>query len=1227
MQFKRIELFGFKSFADKTSLDFAEGISAILGPNGCGKSNIVDAVKWVLGEQSAKTLRGAEMADLIFSGSEQRRPLGFAEASLYFDNSDGLLPTDYNEVCVTRRLYRTGESEYLLNRQRCRLRDVRELFLDTGIGTSAYSVIEQGKVEALLAARPQDRRQVFEEAAGISRYKARRKESLARLERTRNYLDRVTDIVEEVEKRIRSLARQAQSARRFERLSEELGRLRAEIYTLRSRLESERLERIRSRSEEMESLRRSEELRAAGLATAITALQGEELDLEAGLSNAQGRLQALRQELAAMETEQARLSERQSALEHEAAGSDERARAFRARQAELVGERAALEAHRLEMSAQAERLAKEAGAAQEALASVEGSISALEASLNDSRAAWTAVTLEQNALASARARLESENKSLWERRESPAERSDGLQREATKSAAEATGLKARSRELALAEGRLQQELSASRQASEEAREREARRVQECAGLESERASLASRLATLEELEASLSGFYPGVRALLLGRKEGRRECAEVEGSVADLFTVRPDLAPAIETALGGAQQYLLARTARGARDAIQYLKQEQAGRATLLPLDRIRPRPRLEKAVKSLPGVLGEALDLVAFPEAYRPAAEYLLAGILVVDTLDRALELRRDHAVEARMVTLEGDLVNPAGAMTGGRDAQARGGLLTRKGERETLPGRIAVLEQALLEKKTARDAAHAEVLRLALQTADREAQLSRCVREAREVNALLSARLAALSQMEEEVGLIDAEEKRIAARLQALEEECAALATQAEPVALRAEKIASAIEAEAARLAEVRAEQTLATQRVMAGQVRLAEVRQSLESSTGRLADVEQDMAERLAEAEASEQGAHSAREEHARLAAEEAALKNRIQASLQQCQAGEEESDSFRRRLGNLRPRLEEKRSEERATNKRLGEIVDGANALKLDERECTLRLETLEQKVREELGLEGLSALPGFLARIRSEEGEERAEEEESGESPEPDGGAGIEADELNPDALSAKIAEIQEALRRIGPVNQQAVSELAELRARREFLAAERDDLEAARRDLEALLERLNGECKRRFDETFSAVRENFHLMFRRLFGGGRADLVLEAAEDPLEAGIEIVARPPGKELTSISLLSGGEKALCAVALLFSLFQHRPSPFCILDEVDGPLDDSNIDLFMETVRDFAQGSQFIIITHNQRTMARADRIWGITQRERGVSIVYTLHFAEARQEDEAAWSVA
>ncbi len=1225
MRLKSVELFGFKSFPDRTVVEFGDGITAVLGPNGCGKSNVVDAIKWVLGEKSAKNLRGEEMLDVIFSGCETRSSSGMAEVKLNFDNADQSIPLPYSEISVCRRLSRAGKSEYFINKNPCRLKDIRDLFLDTGVGSSAYSVIEQGRVEALLHAKPADRRAVFEEAAGIAKFKVQRKEILSRLERTGQILLRVSDRVEEKEKQIRKVSDQAAKARRHRRLTADRDAARTLLYRRQFAAHQAQLETLKGQREALEA-----ELDRAGgelsnLNLEFTRVSGLEAELTANRDQAVTAAGSVQERLGALQLEQAGARSRIEALSNDITRGNER-------RAELSARLDRLRA--LETEAR-ERFAR----AQELAAELEGRFSAQDGARRDlMQAAAEAeervtglrnrvfdLNRERQDLSRDAARLEASEQSAARRLEEIEARLARLSGEEAEVARAAAELEARYQEAAAGFGAAADGLESLRARSKQLAAEADRLQAEERALESEKSAKASRKATLEDLENSFDGAFEGVKQVLTAAKSGRSDCRGVVGMAIDLMTVPQDLALAVETILGGSAQDVVVETARDAQSAIEFLKRDRLGRATFLPLDRIQPRRRLVQNLKHIPGVIGEAVDLVSYDRRHNAVMEYLLAGILVVDNLNLARELAGREARGVKIVTLEGDVVSPSGAMTGGHGRQRRAGLVQRKAELDALTGDLADCERRLAEKSRQRREAAEAMRDLAAKAAEIEKSLAEAGRTEAGLKQSLAGRKSELDRLGRDRAESEAERQAVLAgggereklaglrqRLAEVEGELAGLSAQVETGTEEQRQTRQAIDALGQEFALLSGDRSAALARVRELETRLRDLSGEQESCRAELdrpglsnGEAEAEIAllhRRLDELAESEADLLRLRDEHRAAGAE-------LAERLQEC-----------------RNQAEELRRNERESQAQLNRLRDGLSLLDRQGAECELKIAAVRDRAREELQLEDLAPpAPPPPARQEAEgmlsnesvqlEAWQVPVEPAPPPAPEP-WEKWVNASDAE---LQAEIEDLSQKIRNCGNVNPEAIDELAELEASCEFLRANKEEQEEAVAAMREAVEHLNRESSTRFQETFAAVRVNFQQMFTRLFGGGKADLFLEIptepGADPLDAGIDITAQPPGKEPKNISLLSGGEKALCAVALLFALFRSKPSPFCILDEVDGPLDESNIDRFMQQVKDFTDETQFIIITHSKRTMGMTDVIWGVTQEVPGISTVKSLRYVD------------
>jgi chromosome segregation protein len=1178
MRLQAVSLFGFKSFADRTELKILPGITAIVGPNGCGKTNIADALRWALGEQSAKALRGYRMEDVIFHGSTSRRPLGLAEALMTFSN-DGDMPVPWSEISVGRRLYRDGESEYLLNKTACRLRDVHDLFLGTGVNPKAYALMEQERLAAILTARPLDRRVFIEEAAGITRYKQQRAETLAKLEGTRQNLLRVRDVMDEVRRQLASLERQAKRARQYKALQGE---------------------------------RRTLEL--ALLADTHAGLLGEEAALAEGERREEGRAEALRTKVAALAAEQELVRAESMAAEHRAAdqrhalqraeleleGGLVRAEQLRQLEADLtgeiarLGEEAAALAVRLATLGDEQRaktrllegLREEFAALKTRAAAEEGALEQVRERLRGARDTAERMRHQQVALAGWRTDLGQTLGGLEERQDQLARRltrlrveqgqveteSGGILEERRTVEARLSGASERTRalhgslaDLAARAERATTDRARAVEAAEEARVR----------LAANRSSLAA----LEELEAQRAGYARGVQTVFTAAREAR--LGGVVGTVADLLEVPRDLERAVEAALGERLQWVVVETFKAAKEALGFLGEDGRGQATFLPLDWLNggPAPHVPQGE----GIVGGADTLVG--SEYPFLVRNLLGAVVVVDTLGVAERLWSQNGNGTSFVTVQGEVLTPPGAVGGGRSAgggdasllarkrairDLRSGGARKEADLERSLGRVREAEGTLAalgaEREVtirAREAAEAERL-----GASKDAE--RLQREAERVGLFLETLRAEERQLRGEAEAVDAE--ILACRGELAEIEAAVTRADGE-----VERLLAAIEADALT-------ESQRAQAFLDAQVELAALAGRIESVESDLLRLGGDEADAHARRHAGQERLVTLRgrvtegaTERARLEERAAALaeeRDRAQVATRETTEGLE---ALTARLRALSGAAHESETELARTTRTLHELTVRAT-------EVRVRRQDLEADARRQLevSLEDLRAAH--------------------------DPARDTAATRARVDELRAKIAALE-------PVNLIADEEYRELDERLAFLRTQHDDLTESIKDLERALRGMTRTAQERFAEAFEAINRNFQELFTRLFEGGRADLRLVEAEpggDPLDTGVEMVAQPRGKRLQAISLLSGGEKALTGLALLFAIFYYRPSPFCLLDEVDAPLDDANIHRFTRVLRELAGQTQFVVITHNRKTMEAADVLYGVTMEEPGLSRVVAVN---------------
>jgi len=1185
VELKRLELFGFKSFADRTPFEFDSGVTVIVGPNGCGKSNVVDAVKWVLGEQSPKSLRGREMADVIFAGSESRRSLGFAEATLTFDNSGGTLPIDMPEVEVSRRLYRSGESEYLLNRKPCRLRDIRELFMDTGIGVDAYSLIEQGKVDVLLQSNPHERRLIFEEAAGISKYKAKRKEAERKLARTEQNLVRLGDILDEVERRLRSVKYQAGKARNYKQYTARLKELRVS-YALNQY--HEHTAALAAHQADIDALQNERSARSARLARfdqQRSALEAERMDLEDRVRDVDARLGEIRSGLATRENEirfhRTRVDELRQVIRRDR-------RKIGDLSAHLREAEDAVEARRTEMA----DIAVAARERETAVASIEqrlrdlsDQVRHLAGRIEHAKAAMLDLAQERTQRASRQASLDlrietldGQTGKLRARRDEIATSLEQIARQQEDLCREGEMLK---QEVADRRGRLE-----VKRREAEARQRQAEQVsQQFARAKEEASALASRRELLEDLERRGEGIPAAVRKVADAIRTGG-VAARWRGMVADLIEVDVDHAVVIESALGPAEKLLIADRQADVLDLARGLEGHLSGQVRFLALDAMRPVAD-GRDLSAYPEAVGWAMDYVRAPESVRPAIAHLLARTIVVRTLDGAAELAQGPLRGYRFVSLSGSVLEADGTIAIGP------------------PGP----ETSLISRRS-------ELSAIRRQQDDLQACIQRLDAERRRAAEALAALDAAQQELRQEIYEASMRKVEVEARLRRLAETRRQLQTERPVLESELEELTrQRRDAHAARDALAR-EIADIEQREAAQQAAVAERVAQQEERTRRRDACQQERTD-----------AHVAlaqlREKHVALVDALAAARRDLEATrsgidegraeLAQCQQRVRESNQTMLRLQSELATLYMHKETAEAEARRLAsdraQRQEAISALARDARTIEGEIDDLQQRIHErELQRRELQTKRDDLAgRVRDDFGMDLAERYDH-----------WQAEQVDWDAVAEEIHELQAKIERLGAVNLEAIDEQEALEQRTTFLRRQNDDLVAARHALNNLIDRINRESRQRFVATFEAVRGHFQELFRKLFGGGKADVFLEDEQDVLEAGIEVVARPPGKQLQRISLLSGGEKTLTAVALLLAIFRAKPSPFAILDEVDAALDESNVDRFTDLIKEFLDQSQFVIISHNKRTMAIADVLYGVTMAEPGVSRKVSVKFSDLHE---------
>ena len=1186
MYLKALEIQGFKSFPDKTVLTFGEDITAIVGPNGSGKSNISDAIRWVMGEQSTRVLRGGKMEDVIFGGTAKRKQTGYAEVSLVLDNTSHIFDMEESEVMVTRRYYRSGESEYYINRRSVRLKDVNELFMDTGLGREGYSIIGQGKIDEILSVKSSDRREVFEEAAGISRYRHRKEEAERKLERTDENLVRINDKISELELQVEPLREQSEKAKKFLVLRDELRGLEISVWL--DTLERIRTNNIKLEADYQEAVRQREEVKIAQekayAAAEKFSEQMREKDVEAD---------RLRFEI---QSRQAKMNELESAiavLKSNIAHNEESAQRIRADLEQQEGREGSLSAQiqqrreRLEQieqqleqgrtaleekSREAEQAAQSAGTLAKELEQLRSQADLGTAGAAEAKALLSALAAAAQEVLDRDEGVRRELSELEERMEQARKDSRAARRSYEDAVEERDGVKNVIRGYQL-------RMDSRQKKAAEAKDRHMK-------LQMEENALTSRMKLLTEMEQMHEGYSKAVK-LVVGEAQ-RGTLQHIHGPVADLLKVPDAYTVAIETALGGAMQNIVVDREEDGKAVIQYLKRRDAGRATILPLSSIRPGELRERqSLQKEPGFVGVGDQLVTFDPKYQNVFSNLLGRVAVMEHLDAAIAVARKYGYKFRIVTLDGQVLNPGGSMTGG-SASRSAGILSRANELERLGkqledirGKVAEGARVLAEAERETTAARYE-----LETAQNqlrtwedailkaEGQVSHCGSVVADLEHQQESLREELEQLKSRSSQIETDTQAARARIQALEGEAAALKSEAEGKA----KGQTDLQERSARIAREAAELT-------AAQAALEAEREATYSGLHELENLKASMAGDRTQSQALMADYQSKNESFT----QEIGEKQEALAALQEENQAQTQSVA---RLNQEKLDLEGERVKSTRESQSLNEqlLRTEGEVSRLDQRRVSASME--EKQLLDKLW-------------ENYELSHEAAKQQR------------VEIESVQ--KASRRIAELKRSISTLGNVNVGAIEEFQRVNERYTYLTDQRDDVDRAKKELEEIISSITAEMKTIFAREFGVINEAFGQTFLELFGGGKATLELEDPDDILNCGIEIKVQPPGKALKIITLLSGGEKAFVAIALYFAILKVRPTPFVVMDEIEAALDDNNVVRFAHYMRSMSEKTQFIVITHRRGTMEEADILYGVTMQEQGVSRMLTINLNDVEKE--------
>lgn len=1185
MRLKKLYIHGFKSFADRVEMTFEHGVTGVVGPNGCGKSNISDAVRWVLGEQSARQLRGSKMEDVIFNGTEKRRRMAYCEVTLTFDNEDRSLPSDYTEVAVTRRVFRTGESEYLLNGAACRLKDVVDLFRDTGIGRDGYSIVGQGRVGEILSQKSEDRRQVFEEAAGIVKYKARKSEAEKRLDNTEQNLSRIADIISELESRLEPLRLQSEDARKYLAMREEQKGLDLNVFLIRSERYQEKIAELRLTAENMRETLAQNEREQQALNERRESVQNQLSEREEKAAELRESLQALIQEVEAQEGQANVLRERLAASRREQARVEDEKRA--AEEGE-TGMRRRIETLEGEIAREGEGVAareERQAALDRALEEAETAAARLETEAEDAKERVIRFMNDMGDVKSEQARLTALGEAIDRQLTSlsaGAEEDSRVAADLTRAVEDAEGVWDEENDRLKALNEAAREISERTRRAGEEYERLTAESQKLLSIKQE---LGSRLKLLTEMQRDYEGYNLSVKQVLMEAE--RRGGAGVHGVVASILHAPQRLERALDMVLGGTLQNVVVDRDEDAKAMIEYLKRNRYGRATFLPISSIRGRTldMGERRLLSMPGCVGLASEMVTYDPIYRGIVENLLGRTVIAEDLNSGIAIQRAGRYQFRLVTLDGDVMHSGGSMTGGSVQSRMTSLLSREREitesaenMKKLTEKLAQAQNQLKKGEEERAALKKERAQLFDDVHQQEIAVTRAEDHLARAREELNGHTGRAARVNEARAQLAEQKAEILSQLDALGQRRET--TEDEGEALR--KKAQALQTS---LSEKRA--ALNAQRQEAGDARVALATakrgfEALKQDLVRLNAQKGDAARVLAEA------AESLLALACRLKADEEALTTE-----------EGRLELARRGLNGAREDFQRADESRLKAQTELKEISESAERLRVATEEFTDRSHRAEMALsRAENDLEQMTARIWEDYQLTYE-----------GAEPFRDPDFKLAESEKRLNTLRA-------AIRAMGPVNVSAMDEYRETSERYRELSAQRDDLERAKNDLMGIISELTGKMETQFRAQFEQLDAYFRQTFTELFGGGRAELRLEDPKDALNTGIEIVAQPPGKKLQMLSLLSGGERALTAIAILFAMLKLKPTPFCILDEIEAALDDANIDNFAEYLQTYSNKTQFVVVTHRKGTMSRCDALYGVAMEEKGVSKLVSVKLADA-----------
>jgi len=1176
---------GFKSFANEIELELESDITAILGPNGSGKSNIADAIRWVLGEQSAKSLRGSKMEDVIFAGSGQRKPLGIAEVKLTLDNSDGKLPIDYNEVTIGRRVSRSGESDYLINNSICRLKDIEELIMGTGMGKEAYSIIGQGKVDSILSSKSTERRELFEEAAGITKHKKRKEKATKKLEETEHNLQRITDIIGELEKQVGPLKKEAKKAEEYEEYYTELENLEVNLLLNRySEMDSNRIEVGKKRSEldkkanqiktqvvKYDSKIEKLNMELDQIIEAISHNKDKKYQSESQIERINNKIQILKEKRNNADYRLKQLAQEIDGLE----GKIE----------DLKGEKEKKEEKLTKIETELTEQQSYLQAKEEELATIISDLKKKEGSKDDAKESMieqlNQINKQRNQLENIKRQIEDIKEEIIEKEDKKEETNltlNNLKEELTEVEEEILTTK--------------REFKAKKREVKDKEEERTNLQEKLQGLQEKYNQLKakqnnyqSKLDVLKGMQEKYQGYYRGVKRLLQYHKDNP-EFAKVYGVVAELLTVPKKFETAIEVALGSRLQNIVVDQEVDAKKSINYLKKNKAGRATFLPLNLVTPRDLRKSEAKALnnSGALGTAAEIIEYKDKFDPVVKNLLGRIIIASDIDSAIAISRKTNQRVKVVTLEGEVINPGGSMTGGSSHNNNANLLSRGRQIEELAEKV---QEADLKLNKIEDKGIDVRNRLVVLEEEIKGEEDLI----HKLDLDLTGKRKDYQQLEREISRLETIKSQLNKYLKALRKELEGLKRDEENVKKEVsfltngnQSIEGTIASIDEKIKEIEIKKEDYNQEITDLKVKIATIKQeklNLEQEGERIKNNIQQAKTSINQKE-DEIKKLTRRKDN--LADQKTNLVSQKEEMYQQKDRLEEKLNTLQEDRTGLSAEINQLQQDSKGIRKELNEVQAELNDYEVKEAQLEVKLENISDKLIENYEVEV----------------EERIKERESIDSYE---------------EVETRIDQLKKKINKLGHVNLGAIEEYATLKERFDFMQEQYTDLIEAKESLTEVIEEMNETMQKKFEDAFRKIKVEFEDIFTDLFRGGQAELLLDEPDDLLETGIEINAQPPGKKLQKLSLMSGGEKALTAIALIFALLKVNPSPFYILDEIDAPLDEANVDHFAEFLKEFASIAQFILITHRKGTMKVADTLYGVSMQESGVSKMVSLKLSE------------